>query len=303
MSSIPHIATMGNIGKLWGWWGWGIVPMWPYVLQIGNGGNLSPADATTYYFGNGLQASTIDSTDVRLYVPQKGILKKCYIEIRNGWTAWTTETSTMYILVTTPAWATTEYAMSPSITTNNANNSFSDTALAIPLNEWDYIGVKWVAPTWVTNPTALSFWFVFAVEPAPCVLSGSKYVIQWGSTWLSPASDVPLYIGDWPWVTAETVRIRVPYAWVVTSAIVNIRNSTTWTPTAWTAWFNVRLNATTSESIGTSALWSTNVDLLNTSLTTVVAAWDFLSLQFTNPTWTTAPTAVVVTFTFVITVT
>ena len=292
---------MQSIGKLWGWWGWGNIPRWPYVLQIWNGGSLSPWDWTTYYFGSGQQSSTADSTDYRLYVPQKWIIKKCYIEIRNAWTAWTTETSTMSILKT-DASGTTATTVSSAIVTNDTINSFSNTSLSLVVNEWDYICMRWVAPTRVTNPTTLSFNFMFVIEPQPCITSWGKIVLQWWWTWLAPASGVTLYLNDGVNSTTDTTRIRVPYTWVITYWLVNIRNSTNWTPTAGEAWFNLWVNSATAESVWTSALWWTSVTLSNT-LTTAVTAWDFLCLQMTNPTWTTAPTWVVVDFSFVLTIT
>lgn len=292
-----------NIGNDFGEILDGDLSWWPYVLQIWNTGGLNPVDTGVYYIGNWIVGTSIDSTDARLYVPQKWILRKCYIEIRNWGTLWSAETSNMSILVTTPAWVTTEYPLSPSITTNNVNNSFNDTLLNIYLNEGDFIWIKWNAPTWVTNPTSLTFVFTFAVEPQPCIVPWSKQVIQWWCTWLNPTSLSTYYIWDWPWTTGENVRIRIPYTWIVTLGLVNIRCATNWLPSSWNAELFVLKNGVSEQSIWTSGLLVTNNDIMNTTMSLSVNAWDYLSLKMTNPTRTTLPTWLVINFSFVITAT
>lgn len=298
--AIPNLSSISNISRLWGWGG--LVPSWPYTMQIGNAGNLSPSDATTYYLGNGLNSSTVDATDFRVYVPQRGIIRKCYINIRNGGTAGSWETSAISLQVTDVNWVTTAYEVSAAVTTNAVNQVFSSTSLSIPVNEWDYICGKWVTPTRATNPTNLVFSFVFAVEPVPLVLSWSKVVIQGGWTWYTAVSSTDRFFWNWPWVGTDTVRIYIPYTWTITYGVVNIRNSTNGTPAAWTAEFFLDANAWTYESIGTTTMGVTNVDL-SSVLTTPVTAWDFLCLRITNPVWTTAPTWVAIAFTFVLTIT
>ncbi len=295
-----NIQNLMGLQKLWtkGW----LTPNTPYALQIWNAGNLNPTDGNTYYYGNWLVWATLDPTDPRLYIPKKGIIRKCYIDVRNGWTLGTGETSTMSLLVTNPAWITTETVISSAVTTNNANDIFSNTGLYVVVNEWDYIAVKRVTPTWVTNPTAVMVSIIFAVEPQPCVLPGAKYVLQGGCTWLAPASGVTNYVWDGVTATTETVRIPIPYTGTATSIIVNVRCATNGTPASWSAEFFLRYNAATEQSIATSTLGSTSIDLSNSSLSVAVVAGWYLSLKITNPTRTVAPTGLTVNFSVVITI-
>jgi len=287
MSAIPHLGNISNISRLWSWGGWGLVPQWPYILQIWQGGAFNPVDATTYYFGNGLTSSTVDATDLRMYVPKRWVLKKCYVGVRNWGTAGTTETSSFYISVT--SWGTTtDYLISSAVTTNNPNQVFSSTSLNIQLLEWDYICGKWVAPTYVTNPTAVIFSISMWIEPTPSLLGWSKVVLTWWAVSLTAVSSTDMFVGEWVNGSTDIARIYIPYTWTITYWIANIRNWTNWTPAAWTAQFFLDANAWTYESIGTTTMGVTNVDL-NSTLTTAVTAWQSLCIRMTNPAWTVAP--------------
>jgi len=299
---IPNLSSISNISSLWGWGGWGLMSRWPYTMQMASTWGISPTDATTYYLGNWSISTWVDSTDIRMYIPQRGVITKAYIEGRTWGTWGTSEQSTMSLLVTTPDWTTTETVISSTMTTNNVNNSFNNTALAIQVNEWDYICVKRVTPTRSINPTGVTFSFTFAIEPSPLVLSWSKYVIQWWQTSYSPASGVTTYFWNWILATWENMRIRVPYTWTITNWVVSIRSWTVGTILSWNVEFFVRKNATSEESIGTSTLATTNVLLFSSSLSTAVTAWDYLTLKVTNWTWTTPPTGVTVSFSFWITI-
>ncbi len=303
MASIPHLGTISNINGLWSWGGWGSIPRWPYVLQMGSTWWITPVDSTTYYLGNWSITTWVDNTDIRMYIPQRGVITKAYIEGRTWGTWGSTEQSTMSLVVTTPAWTTTETVISSVVTTNAVNNSFNNTALSVQVNEWDYICVKWVTPNYGTNPTGVIFSFTFAIEPRPLVLSWSKYVIQWWQTSYSPASGVTTYFGNWILATWENMRIRVSYTWIITNAAVSIRSWTVGTIGVWNVEFLVRKDATSEESIGTSLLPTTNVLVFSNSLSMAVTAWDYLTLKVTNWTRAIPPTWVTVTFSFWITIT
>lgn len=132
-----------------------------YTLQTG-ATSFSPADATTYYFGQ-YQGSVVgDTSEVhsRLYFPKAGIIKAIFIYIENSGTAGSAETSTMSFRLN----ATTDTTISAAVTTNAASNAFNNQALNIAVAAGDFGIIKWVTPTWVTNPTTLRVMTVIYVE-------------------------------------------------------------------------------------------------------------------------------------------
>lgn len=123
---------------------------------------VSPADATTYYFG-GLQASAPStSADARrVYFPVNCTIKAVTISSYHNTTS-TSETLSYYIRVNN----TTDYTISTTavITTGSDYNAFSNTGLTVPINSGDYIEIKVVCPTWATNPTNVSWTATLSIE-------------------------------------------------------------------------------------------------------------------------------------------
>lgn len=130
-----------------------------YSLQ-GGATTFSYADATTYFLGgNTSQAPVALGGFRRLYIPQAGTIVACYINFSNG-SLGTAETSTISIRLNN----TTDTAVSSSVV-NNANPTvFNSTSLSIVVTAGDYIELKWVTPTWVTNPTAVFVSFVIFIK-------------------------------------------------------------------------------------------------------------------------------------------
>lgn len=304
MSVIPHISSISNISRLWGWGGWNPIPRWPYTMQIWVTGTVNPSDSTTYYIGNSLFGSTIWADDPRWYVPQKGILTRAYIEVKNAWTTGTGETSTLTLQVTNDAWTLTETTLTTNITTNATNVSIPVTGLSVSLNEWDYISCKWVTPAYATNPTNVSFSIVFAIEPQPCITKWAKVFLQWGLTWVTFASATTTYTDDRASAATEVVRLAIPYTGTLTMANVSLR-FVAWTVDSWPATFNVRYNWTSSTEIWTSNMNSGTNDIVsNVALSIAVTAWEYISLEIVNPTSRTlAPASVTVWFIYGITIT
>lgn len=113
--------------------------------------NNSPADATTYYFGS-MYASALptSATARKLIIPRTGTVRRIDIVVNNVGTAGSAETSTMSFRLND----TTDTAINASIVTN-ANGVFSNTALSIAVTAGDFFNIKWVTPTWATNPTGV----------------------------------------------------------------------------------------------------------------------------------------------------
>lgn len=122
-----------------------------YSLQFSNN-SFSPADATTYFFGgNQTQTATVGGTggSRRIYIPKTGTIKAIYLFFLNSGTLGSNETSTIYIRLN----ATTDTTISSSITNDSAQLAFNATGLSISVVAGDYFEIKWITPTWVTNPT------------------------------------------------------------------------------------------------------------------------------------------------------
>lgn len=121
-------------------------------------GTLSPADATTYYIGQGSGWSTTPALR-RMYIPSACTITKFY-----GWfgqTAGTAETSSIYVRVNN----TTDTLISSSVINNvSGATTFSNASMSLVLAAGDYIEIKWVTPTWVTNPSGTFGSFVMEFQ-------------------------------------------------------------------------------------------------------------------------------------------
>lgn len=131
----------------------GAYPLMVYLSSAGAG--VSPADATTYTFtpaaGYGL-ASTMASHKLR--IPRAGVIRKVYID--GICTVGSAETSTISLRLND----TTDTTITSTAAFNASPFAFSNTAMSVTVSAGDYVNIKWVTPTWVTNPTALSMWAV-----------------------------------------------------------------------------------------------------------------------------------------------
>lgn len=121
-----------------------------YTLSFFGNTQSSPADATTYYFGNA-PAAAIDTnaTWYRIYVPKTGTIKEVRGNLHTGGTSGSSESSSIYVRINN----TTDLTITTSLTTNSVSNPFSATGLSQAVTAGDYLEIKWVTPTWTTNPT------------------------------------------------------------------------------------------------------------------------------------------------------
>lgn len=123
-----------------------------YVLSTGNSIS-TPTDATTYYCGVGPFAASTSQSIHRIYIPKAGTIIAAYITFINSAGAGSAETSSVYIRLN----ATSDTLISSSVVNNTAPVVpfvVSNTGLSIAVAAGDFIEIKWVAPTWATNPGA-----------------------------------------------------------------------------------------------------------------------------------------------------
>ena len=119
----------------------------PIVAEF-NG--LSPADATTYYWGPIAFNVGTTATTRRMYIQRAGIITACHMFIICS--TGTSETSTVSIRLNN----TTDTTVTSTLALNTQPLVISNTSLSITVAVGDYIEMKWVTPTWVTNPTGVS---------------------------------------------------------------------------------------------------------------------------------------------------
>lgn len=120
-----------------------------YALQVtGATVSLTPADATTYYFG-GSAINSFNTTDGarRMYIPKSGTIKVIYVTFTQA--GGSSETSTISLRVN----STTDTQISNSVTNTAGVTVFNNSSMNVSVSAGDFIELKWVTPTWVTNPT------------------------------------------------------------------------------------------------------------------------------------------------------
>lgn len=116
---------------------------------------LSPADATTYYIGAGSIAPSTTATNQDMSFPFDFTVIGAVIMASGNTASGTTENSTMSIRNTTTSTSSTMGTFQ----TNGSTTVIITTTLnglSINVNANDLFCLQWLAPTWVTNPTAVA---------------------------------------------------------------------------------------------------------------------------------------------------
>lgn len=121
-----------------------------YALQVGSA-NDSPADATTYYFGC-LLGTGVTTTEGRrkMRIPRAGTITR--IDLFINCSTGSSETSTISFRLN----GTTDTTISSAVNLGATPFEANVTGLSIAVAAGDYFEIKWVTPTWATNPTAVN---------------------------------------------------------------------------------------------------------------------------------------------------
>lgn len=123
-----------------------------YEVAVQGITSTNPADATTYYFGAfayGWQ-TTIGNTKVRVH--RTGYLLSASLFIIAGGTG-SAETSTVSFRLND----TTDTTISSAVDLSASPFEAVNVAMNVAVTAGDWFTVKWVTPTWVTNPSNVSF--------------------------------------------------------------------------------------------------------------------------------------------------
>ena len=110
----------------------------------------SPADGTTYYLGStwGLVLVTTAGLQ-RIYIPRSGTVTRVDITTVNVTNNGSSETSSIYLRLN----SATDTLLTSSFRSDN--QYFNITGLSVAVTAGDFIEIKWVSPTWATNPVGL----------------------------------------------------------------------------------------------------------------------------------------------------
>lgn len=121
-----------------------------YTLQFHSSVFAAPADATTYYSGSlfSLEPSATAAISP-LWVAKAGTVRAVYVSMLTLGTAGSATTSTMSLRLNN----TTDTTISAAINTSQAAAAYSNTALNVAVAAGSFLEIKWVTPTWATNPT------------------------------------------------------------------------------------------------------------------------------------------------------
>lgn len=127
----------------------------------GHTSTYSPVDASTYFFGNSVFSPQVTVAGYRkLRVVQTGRITAMYLDVVVATTLGSGESSTVSIRLND----TTDYTFSTAVLHSGTFQTYSKSDFNIPVTAGDYIELKIVTPTWVTNPTNVYYLFSLLVE-------------------------------------------------------------------------------------------------------------------------------------------
>lgn len=132
------------------------------VLVLDGAGAINPTDGSTYYMGglSGAGVTTSNTGIRRFYIPKTGVIKSAHVYFLNPGTLGSSETSSIYIRKNN----TTDYLISNAVINDAVSVHLENDALAIQVVAGDYIEIKWICPTWVTNPTSVRYMVTLTLE-------------------------------------------------------------------------------------------------------------------------------------------
>jgi len=130
--------------------GSGSIPIPGYTLSV-QALTSSPVDAQTIYFGNLPKAPVTVAGTSKVYIPKDGTIKRAEIYCYSG-TAGTNQAWSGYVRLNN---LTDTLIQTLSVATNERR--FSNSSLSIVVVAGDYIEIKFINPTWATNPLTTIF--------------------------------------------------------------------------------------------------------------------------------------------------
>jgi hypothetical protein len=111
----------------------------------------SPVDAQTIYFGNLPKAPVTVAATSKVYIPKAGTIKRAEIYCYSG-TAGTNQAWSGYIRLNN-----TTDTLIATLSVATSERVFSNSSLSIAVVAGDYFEIKFINPTWATNPLTTIF--------------------------------------------------------------------------------------------------------------------------------------------------
>jgi hypothetical protein len=166
ISGFTNLAPAGTLtsGRACTYDGTNIVctnPLPVYAMQFGTTNNASVLDATTYYSGSSYSALQTTATLNRMSVPIAGTVVSVCVDVAVAGTLASNEQSTVSFRLNN----TTDTAVSAVVIATAVAQAFCNHALSITVAQGDTFEMKWVTPTWATNPTNLLFKGTVVIRP------------------------------------------------------------------------------------------------------------------------------------------
>jgi len=111
----------------------------------------SPVDGQTIYFGNLPKAPVTTAAISKVYIPRSGVIKRAEIYCYSG-TAGTNQAWSGYIRLNN-----TTDTLIATLSVATSERVFSNSSLNIAVVAGDYFEIKFINPTWATNPLTTIF--------------------------------------------------------------------------------------------------------------------------------------------------
>lgn len=147
--TLPTSGTLATTAQLQG-----------YALQFASNFFAAPADATSYFYGDLTQTDPGTSSGTRqIYIPKTGTVKAICLKFINLGTG-SSETSTVYFRLNN----TTDTVVSAAIDNSGGGQVVNNLSLSVAVTQGDYFEIKWVTPTWATNPTLVALFGTVYIE-------------------------------------------------------------------------------------------------------------------------------------------
>lgn len=124
------------------------------IYEISSNAN-SPIDGATYFISQSITfigTTTSGSAGTRYYIVQTGTIKTCYGAITVQGTLGSNENCTIALRLNN----TTDTNVTTTLQLTAASNAFNNSGLSIAVAAGDYFEVKFIGPTWATNPTTVA---------------------------------------------------------------------------------------------------------------------------------------------------
>ena len=119
----------------------------------------NPLDGATIFWGAFNTAVTSSVGVSKILIPRKGFIRACVVHTYSATVNGTNEDWPLSIRLNN----TTDYPVA-TVGLSATSRTFENYNLMIPVGQGEYIDMKFVNPTWVTNPEGVRGWGYLLIE-------------------------------------------------------------------------------------------------------------------------------------------